>query len=190
MPRQGQGRGTTPERHQRDREDCHDPAGWVPAAGVRGGYSGIMPFAPACPRFNDPHLTGGFLMDDGQTGRETQKKRQWRAVHWRPRFLRAVFSRTRPFFAAIHCSGRRQCGFLSERWWKSSVPVRPCVHAGFVTLSHDLRERPRRVTRSYGVRPPRQPGVARAGSPGAVCPPTPPGPAPETVAPIYRQSGG
>src|SRR5215510_203752 len=54
----------SPDRHQRDREGCHDPEGWLHAAGVRRGYSGIVPFAPECPTFNDWRRMSGYEREE------------------------------------------------------------------------------------------------------------------------------
>jgi hypothetical protein len=60
----------------------------------------------------------------------------------------------------------------------------------FVTLSHVLWERPRRVTRSPRATPPGQGGATRAGSRGQVCRSIPPSLSPETAAPTCRQNDG
>jgi hypothetical protein len=60
----------------------------------------------------------------------------------------------------------------------------------FVTLSHALRERPRRVTRSPRAVPPGPAWAPGAGGRVPVCWPSLPDPARETAAPTCRQSAG
>src|SRR5215831_7689556 len=84
----------SPDRHQRDREGCHDPEGWLHAAGVRRGYSGIVPFAPECPTFNDWRRMSGYEREELLRGLHRQKKSQWRDVHWLSWLLREALYRT------------------------------------------------------------------------------------------------